>query len=218
MKKSLFLLAMLALSTLGVNAQVFVGGSFGFTSSKLSSDNGADKDGSSFQILPEIGYQMDENLSIGIQLGYAHGYAAFGSLSTTDFMNTATNFISMAADISEDDMKMNSISFAPFIRYNVLEMGPAKIFVEGSVRYSNITTDGSPSVQGKSTGELKFDSFEFNVRPGISCKLGEKMSVLAKVGTLGFLSAKEKESDMKITRFGLSADSYNLLLGLNYHF
>lgn len=209
---------MLALSTLGVNAQVFVGGSFGFTSSKLSNDAGYDKDGTSYQILPEIGYQMDENMAIGIQIGYAHGYAALGSLSTTDFMNTATNFISMAADISEDDMKMNSISFAPFIRYNVLEMGPAKIFVEGSVRYSNITTDGSPSVQGKSTGELKFDSFEFNVRPGISCKLGEKMSVLAKVGTLGFLSAKEKESDMKITRFGLSADSYNLLLGLNYHF
>ena len=218
MKKSLFLLAMLALSTLGVNAQVFVGGSFGFTSSKLSNDAGYDKDGTSYQILPEIGYQMDENLSIGIQLGYAHGYAAFGSLSTTDFMNTATNFISMAADISEDDMKMNSISFAPFIRYNVLEMGPAKIFVEGSVRYSNITTDGSPSVQGKSTGELKFDSFEFNVRPGISCNLGGNLSVLAKVGTLGFLSAKEKESEMKITRYGLSADSYNLLLGLNYHF
>lgn len=218
MKKSLFLLAMLALSTLGVNAQVFVGGSFGFTSSKLSNDAGYDKDGTSYQILPEIGYQMDENMAIGIQIGYAHGYAALGSLSTTDFLNTATNFISMAADLSEDDVKLNSFSFAPFVRYNVLKMGPANIFIEGSVRYSSIKTDDTPQVQGQGGGELKFDAFEINVRPGISCNLGGNLSVLAKVGTLGFLSAKEKESEMKITRYGLSADSYNLLLGLNYHF
>ena len=217
MKKKMLLLAMLALSTLGVNAQYFVGGSFGFTSSKLS-NGGADQDGSSYQILPEFGYQLDEKLSVGIQVGYAHGYAAFGSLSTTDFLNTATNFISMYTDISEDDMKLNSFSFAPFARYNVLELGPANVFIEGSVRYSSITTDGTPRIGGRGGGDMKFNAFEVNVRPGISVKLGENLSVLAKVGTLGFLSAKEKESDMKITRYGLSADSYNLLLGVNYHF
>ena len=41
---------------------------------------------------------------------------------------------------------------------------------------------------------------------------------MVKIGTLGFISAKEKETDMKITRFGLTMDSYNLLLGLNYKF
>lgn len=218
MKKSLFLLAMLALSTLGVNAQVFVGGSFGFTSSKLSNDAGYDKDGTSYQIMPEFGYQIDDNLAVGIQVGYAHGYAAFGSLSATDFLSTATNLISMSADISEDDVKLNSFSFAPFVRYNLVEMGPANIFIEGAIRYSSITTDDTPQVQGQGGGEVKFNAFEVNVRPGVSCKVGENLSVLAKIGTLGFLSAKEKESDMKITRFGLSADSYNLLLGLNYHF
>ena len=32
------------------------------------------------------------------------------------------------------------------------------------------------------------------------------------------MSAKEKESDIKITRFGVNVDSYNILFGLNFHF
>lgn len=217
MKKKLFLLVSMMTLAMGVHAQFSVGGSIGFTSTKLS-NGAADQDGTSYQIMPEIGYQLDENTTVGIQLGYAHGFAAFGSLSTTDFINTVTNAISMSADISEDDIKMNSFSFAPFIRYNVLEIGRANIFVEGMVSYSSIKTDGSPAIGGLGGSKMTFNSFEVVARPGVSFQLSENLTALAKIGSLGYISAKEKESDMKITRYGLSADSYNLLLGLNFNF
>lgn len=197
---------------LGAKAQCFVGGSFGFTSSKLSG-GGADQDGSSFKILPEIGYQMDEDMAIGLQIGYSHGYAAFGSLSVTDFKALVNTAISTYADISEDNTKLNSFTFAPFIRYNLVKMGNAKLFVEGSVGYSNIKSEGTGRV-----GERKMDVLEIALRPGISYQLNSSISAMAKLGSLGYMSGKEKDSDQKITRFGLDADTYNLMLGLNFHF
>ena len=52
---------------------------------------------------------------------------------------------------------------------------------------------------------------EIALRPGISYELSDKISALAKLGSLGYMEAKEKDSDMKITRFGLDVDTYNLL-------
>ena len=211
-KKVLVLVSILAIA-IGANAQINVGGSLGYSSSKVST-GGVDKDGSSYLILPEVSYQLMDNLSVGILLGYAHGYASFGTMSTTDFKSALTNMMSISANVSEDDIKLNSYTFAPFARYNVLEVGPAKVFIEGSIGYSNIKSEGN----AKTGGERKFNSFEFALRPGLSFGLGEHLSAIMKIGALGYISAKEKESDTKITHYGLSVDSQNLLLGLNYKF
>lgn len=64
-KRIVALVALLATITLGANAQVYVGGSLGFTSSKMD-NGGADQDGTSYKILPEIGYQLDDMVSIGV--------------------------------------------------------------------------------------------------------------------------------------------------------
>ena len=223
MRLKLFMLfSMLTMVTIGVNAQYYVGGSVGFTTTKLSR-GGSDKSGSSFKILPEFGYKMDEKISFGVQLGYSHGYASFGSLTASDIKNSLSNLVSIYGDISDDDVKMNSFTIAPYIRYNFVEFGPAKLFVEGSIGYSHIKTDGLPSIKVSGSGssgslsnaEAKLNAFEIAVRPGISVDINKSLSAIAKVGSLGFLTAKESNSDMKITRFGFSVDSYNILLGIN---
>jgi hypothetical protein len=217
-KKLIALVALLAMVTMGANAQVYVGGSLGFTSSKMD-NGGADQDGTSYKIMPEIGYQLDDMLSIGVQVGYSHGYASFGGITVTDFMSTLNTIGSAYVDINEDGMKLNSFTFAPYIRYNVLELGGmAKLFVEGSVGYTNIKTDNAPKAAGYGGGEMKMDVLEIAVRPGIELALSDQISAIAKVGSLGYMQAKEKESDAKLTRFGLSCDSYNLLLGVNFKF
>ncbi|MCR4602314.1 MAG: porin family protein [Prevotella sp.] len=218
MKKKLFaLVALLASVTMGANAQVYVGGSLGFTSSKIS--GGADQDGSSYKILPEIGYQLDDCVSIGLQIGYSHGYAAFGSLTVTDVKAMMNTMLSAYTDINEDGLKLNSFTFAPYIRYNVLELGDrAKLFVEGSVGYTNVKTDNVPAAAGTGGGDGKLDVLEIAVRPGIEIAFSNRLSATAKLGSLGYMSAKEKESDEKLTRFGLDCDSYNILLGFNFHF
>ena len=85
--------------------------------------------------------------------------------------------------------------------------------------YSNVKSDDTPNMNGKATGsESKLDVIEIALRPGVSFNLNNNISLIAKLGSLGFMQAKEKESDMKLTRFGLDMDSYNLMFGLNFHF
>ena len=217
-KKIIALVALLACFAMGASAQVYVGGSLGFTSSKLST-GGHDQDGSSFKLLPEIGYQLDQDISIGVQIGYSHGYAAFGSLTVTDIKAAMNTGISTMMDIYEDDYKLNSFTFAPYVRYTFARYGKVNLFFEGSVGYSNVKSDDTPNAKGNATGsETKLDVVELALRPGISFQLSDNVSLLAKLGSVGFMQAKEKESDMKITRFGLDMDSYNLLFGVNFHF
>ena len=217
-KKIIALVALLACFAMGASAQVYVGGSLGFTSSKLST-GGHDQDGSSFKLLPEIGYQLDQDISIGVQIGYSHGYAAFGSLTVTDIKAAMNTGISTMMDIYEDDYKLNSFTFAPYVRYTFARYGQVNLFFEGSVGYSNVKSDDTPNTNGNATGsETKLDVVEIALRPGISFQLSDNVSLLAKLGSVGFMQAKEKESDMKITRFGLDMDSYNLLFGVNFHF
>lgn len=217
-KKIIALVALLACITMGASAQVYVGGSLGFTSSKLST-GGHDQDGSSFKLLPEIGYQLDQDISIGVQIGYSHGYAAFGSLTVTDFKAAMNTGISTTMDIYEDDYKLNSFTFAPYVRYTFARFGKVNLFFEGSVGYSNVKSDNTPGANGNATGnETKMDAIEIALRPGVSFQLSDNISLIAKLGSLGYMQAKEKESDMKITRFGLDMDTYNLLFGMNFHF
>jgi hypothetical protein len=215
MKRKIFaLVVLMTCFTLGVSAQYYVGGSVGFTSSKMD-NGGADQDGTSYKILPEIGYQLDDQMSIGLQIGYSHGYAAFGSLTVTDLKAAMNTMVSTYADVYEDNMKLNSFTFAPYIRYNMLKLGKADIFVEGSVGYTNVKADGDPRNANR---ESKIDVIEIAVRPGVSYRFNESLSAIAKLGSLGYMNAKEKESDLKITRFGLDCDTYNIMLGLNFHF
>ena len=214
------MVALLACMTTA-SAQWYVGGSFGFTSSKIDNGN-TDQSGSSFKIIPDIGYKIDDRVSAGVQVGYSHGIASFGSLTATDVKAAASNLISAYADINDEDMKLNGFTIAPYIRYNVVNYGAANFFIEGYVGYNNISTDGGISVgsgsNGGSVDKITFNAFDLGIRPGVSFKLGTKLEAVCKLGALGFVSAKEKESDRKITRFGAVADTYNVLMGFNFHF
>ena len=58
------------------------------------------------------------------------------------------------------------------------------------------------------------DAFEIAVRPGITLDLHSHLNVHIKLGSLGLISAKDKESDIKITRSGFEMNSENILIGL----
>lgn len=114
-------------------------------------------------------------------------------------------------------MKLNSFTIQPYLRYNVVNFGKAKLFLEGYVGYTNINMKDE-SGSGNDADETKVNAFELGIRPGVSISLSDKLDVVGKIGTLGFLSAKESESDVSLTRFGLDVDSYNVLVGFNFHF
>ena len=214
--KKLFAFLILFACVATANAQFYVGGSFGFTSTSIKDG----ESGSSFKIIPDLGYQVDEDLSVGIQLGYSHGLATFGSLTTTDVKSVLSTVAGAYTDINMDDMKLNGFTIAPYVRYNVIKTGGLTVFLEGYFGYNSISTDETPSM-GDDEGpgdKATLNAFDLGIRPGLSYNLAGNFDLVCKFGAFGYMSAKEKESDQSISRVGLSFDTYNLLFGFQYRF
>ena len=204
-----------------------IGGTIGLTYSKVSDGDG----GVSFKIMPDVNYRLSKKWSVGMQVGYSHGYAAFGSLDVSDIKSLAGTAISTIADIASDNtMTLNSVRVAPYARYDFYQIGKFGFFVEGSFGYVHVSSSsvnapaGLPvggGAIGAATGmigEPSINAIELNIRPGVMLKLNDRFEILAKIGSFGYMFAKNSDSDMKLHRVGFDFSSYNMLLGMNYHF
>ncbi len=219
MKK--ILLTVLLLSGMSVmqaqESKFYVGGTFGFTWSKMNNGGGSSS-GASFKLMPEVGYNLSSKWAVGVSLGYSHGYAAFGGIDFNDVKSMANTVVSTAADVANDGVaKLNSFRLAPYVRYTFWQTNRLKFFVDGSVGYIHVGVSGD-AVEERFGAKPAINVIELNIRPGLSFDITKHFTVLAKVGSLGFVHGREKESEVKINRFGLDVDSYNILLGMNYNF
>ena len=103
--KKLFLLIAVAVVTLTASAQVYVGGEVSFW---REWQNAANK--TTFSIMPEIGYNLDENWAIGTTLGYDYQY--------------------------EKGVKYNAFEVAPYARYTFAKLGNVNLFVDGGFGFA----------------------------------------------------------------------------------
>ena len=105
--KKIFMTLVAAFAAVSMNAQVYIGGSFAFeawSSQKLAGD----KSETVFKIMPEIGYNLNEEWAIGTVIGYQ-----------SDKFN-GVNGISESA-----------FAIAPYARYTFSDLGKVKFFVDG---------------------------------------------------------------------------------------
>lgn len=237
MKKLAILLAMITLGIAQGHAQFYAGGSFGFTSSKVSLGDEKDQSGSSFKLLPEIGYQYKSNLAFGVSVGYIKGYAAFGSLDVTDIKALCNAVVSTAADVSSDgdQLKISCLRFAPYARYTVFKSGKFEVFVDGVIGFNSITFNnefdlgnfkgnenfGAPRKESGSSDkddDMDLTSFELSCKPGIAYNIGKSVKLFAKIGSVGYQHLSMKDSDFSVSRFGLDVDGNNMLLGAVVYF
>ena len=79
MKRILFL-CMTVLVAVAVNAQCYLGGTFGISASRVSVDGDSDS-GVELAIVPEFGYQINKTFTVGAMLGIS--YASAGADVTT---------------------------------------------------------------------------------------------------------------------------------------
>lgn len=99
--KKILLMAAFAVATLSANAQVWIGGGLGFNTEKPK-----DHDAQTvFTIAPQIGYNLDEQFSLGLELG-----------------------LKMANEAAGD---YTDVTVAPFVRYTFAKAGIASFFVDG---------------------------------------------------------------------------------------
>lgn len=110
MKKIMMTIAAAFVAT-AMNAQGYIGGNVGFTSSKDDFDGA--KATTRFTIAPEIGYNLNEDWAIGAALGFTstkHGDA-----------DAVTEF-----------------TVAPYARYTFAKLEKVNFFLDGQVSYSTV--------------------------------------------------------------------------------
>lgn len=110
--KKLFSLIAVAFVAMSVNAQVYVGGSLGIDAWS-SQKNAGDRSETTFTILPEVGYNLNDEWAVGTVIGY----------------------------VSDKWVGVNGISesaftFNPYARYTYLKAGKVSLFVDGGVDFT----------------------------------------------------------------------------------
>ena len=110
--KKLFSLIAVAFVAMSVNAQVYVGGSLGIDAWS-SQKNAGDRSETTFTILPEVGYNLNDEWVVGTVIGYVSDKW------------TGVNGISESA-----------FTFNPYARYTYLKAGKVSLFVDGGVDFT----------------------------------------------------------------------------------
>lgn len=194
--KKLFFTLVISLSTIiAVNAQeigqFWMGGSFGFWSSKEYGEKVT-----SFQLMPEIGYALDDNMGIGVRLGY---------LSKEGI---EIDYDSRGNQYFEKERK-NVFVISPFVRWAFLKGHFGGMFLDSGLGYAYLTKDDSDYTE---------QEFEVGIRPGVAINVSQSVSITGKFGFIGFKHNKQGYGGdynryTYTNSFGIDLDMSQFLVG-----
>ena len=118
--KKILMTIVAVFAAMNMNAQVYVGGSVGFGSAKMGSGDSE----STYKIVPEIGYNLNDEWAIGVALGYQKGTCNFGEF---DF----------------NPGKTEVFMVNPYARYTFLESDMVNVFFDGGLGFASYKDLGS---------------------------------------------------------------------------
>lgn len=198
--KKLFLTLAVAFASLAANAQLYVGGEVGAW--RNSDDNHT-----TFNLKPEIGYQLSDKWDLGIGIGFNHDYK--GTSEAPDGTTLLKH-------------KVNSFDVNPYARWSFVKFGPVRMFLDitaGVNTYKVKETVYNP-VTKKSTTETGDAQvgWRIGVEPGIAVGLCKNLDFIAHVGFLGYRDADDDKCSYGETGFGFDLSSNNLNFGFVYKF
>lgn len=138
------------------------------------------------KIMPEFGYQWHDNWGVGVQLGYIHNQT-YGT--------------------SGNRVHANGLAVNPFVRYSYLKGKVGNLFVDGTVGYG---------YNKYSALDTKEHNLEVGFRPGVGVHVTDNISLIAKVGFLGY--EYNKFGDTKTHSGGLQLDLERVDVGVIVRF
>ena len=109
--KKILSLALVLMVAVAAKAQLYVGGSLGLWGE-------SDSKTTQIGIIPEIGYNINEKWSVGVNIGYMYNKV--------------------------DSEKANTFVIAPYARYNYFKTGIVRLFVDGGLGYNHIDYKDDP--------------------------------------------------------------------------
>lgn len=215
MKKIAYLVLLLFLSSSLAKSQVFVGGSFGLSTTGGSTEaagTATDKDRmTSFSFRPKAGIVASEDILAGAEV-----YIGISRVTA-------------AGDIEDVDIT-TSLGFQPFGRYYAFRLNKFSLFGQAEI---GLGFSKSKNIyDGETTDGPKASTFGFSVFPGIAYDLTEKFQLEAYINGFNFgVSYRVEKEEIggeeyidKTTNFGFGASmdnivtSGNIVIGAIYKF
>jgi len=183
--KKILLTLLVAVAATTANAQWYVGGSLGIGS--VTNKGGDSK--STYKIVPEVGYNLNDAWAVGVALGYQKGAAIFGN--------------------GEDDFVQNveteAFAVSPYARYTFLKSNLLNVFVDGGVTFASYKDYGT--------------NFQVGLRPGVALNLSKSVSLVAHIGFIGYNSFSYKADGVDNSNsFGLDYTGTASTFGVYYNF
>ncbi len=192
--KKMILAALVAVASLSANAQVWVGGEVGFSAGKTTNNGTKFGSGADFNLIPEIGYTLNDKFDIAVAIGIAHnngngkayagsqGYDAYGMVL--------------------DDVNRNAFTLNPYVRYKFANAGDFTFFVDGGFSYTMIHYSGNDD---------NANQWGLGFKPGIAYNISDKVSLVAHIGRLDYNFFKQ--GDIKNNEFNMGVSGNNLTFG-----
>lgn len=248
MKKVFFVFAALLLMAAAIPANaakkggfdkknIYVGGAVGYTKTSVTQNADADgqalpapvtTDGSSIKLVVDFGYDLNKKNSLGAQVGYFSGLASMGSLDPLNFNEFLLAVGGAYADMTKGDNDVTGLRFAPFIRHILLSNKTFDIFVDGVIGIESLSIDMDQTDNNGAVTKIgqKYNLLEIVGRPGIALKLDKNFRIVTRFGSLGYqrltssmhVGNTKQDGTVEASRFGFSAASSGLLIGVEYHF
>lgn len=188
--KKLLLAAAFVVASLSANAQVYLGGGVSFH----SEDPGEGDTKTTINLIPELGYKLDDKLSIGVKLGLEHS--------------------------KQGDKSSNDYTFEPYVRYTFAKWNKVGVFGEGGFGYKHFEDKVEKEIGNTTvTAKTKANAWYIGVRPGVSIDVTKNLTFLTKIGWLGYTSYKKDVDGAEAqTDLGLDLSGENLQFSLVYNF
>lgn len=178
---------------------MMIGGNVGYTSQEDENLLGR-LESKSFNINPQFGYFVADNLAVGLQVSY---------------YNQKSNYPDpFNADGKVED-KYNSISLLPFVRYYIFTPNEKFAFyaeAKAGIGFTKIDNEGFDEVKGR--------SFTARLSPGFSYFFNEKWALDLTLNGISYWSNdRNTDSDVEddnSSQFTLGVSSLNPALGFRY--
>lgn len=173
------------------NGDVFITGSVGFSSSKTG-----DFKSNSFNVMPQVGLFVTDNIAIGAMIGYK---------STTEDQ----------FDVAAYELKTNALAVGAFARYYATPKSDFSFFGELGAAY--VTSTSETDLPGST--EYKQNGFAVALSPGVSYFISNNFALEASIGALQYSTSKPDVDGAESTNnFGLELNLTDIQFGLVYKF
>lgn len=181
--------------------QWMFGGSFNFNTNNSEEEGTiSESKGTSWNINPNVGYLINDNLILGLKAGYQ-----FGSYSS----------INDSSDLIENNF--DGYSIAPYLRKFFSISKKLAFYADGEIKFSNRWDDNRyTSASNIDNNESTRSVLFVGITPGITYSLSEKVYIYSHLRSLGYNKTTWERTDetSKADSFSFNLFTSNLSLGV----